>query len=123
MSEYVDELIKMFQVEGYKPKPTPDLSHWSGDDGELEPGEAHLFRSAICTLCFICPLIRWDIQHSVRHLAQWMPKPTRFAKAGVRHLVLYLSGTKNLWHVAPLQGDWWKTGFSLWARIKPHDNF
>ena len=24
--KYVDELIKMFQVEGYKPKPTPDIS-------------------------------------------------------------------------------------------------
>ena len=30
--KYVDE---MFQVEGYKSKPTPDISQWSGDDGEM----------------------------------------------------------------------------------------
>ena len=97
---YVDDLIKMFQVEGYKPKPTPDLSHWSGDDGELEPGEAHLFRSAMGTLLYLSA-DRWDIQHSVRHPAQWMAKPTRFAKAGVRHLVLYLSGTKTYGMLLP----------------------
>ena len=53
--KYVDELIKMFQVEGYKPKPTPDISQWSGDDGELEPDEAHFFDRPF-ELCFICPL-------------------------------------------------------------------
>ena len=37
----------------------------------------------------------------MRHLAQWMPKPTRFAKAGVRHLVLYLSGTRTYGMLLP----------------------
>ena len=30
-----------------------------------------------------------------------MPKPTRFAKAGVRHLVLYLSGTRTYGMLLP----------------------
>eukprot|EP00435_Cladocopium_sp_Y103_P030225 s3061_g7.t1 len=98
--KYIEELIKLFRVEGYKPKPTPDIAQWSGDDGELEPDEAHQFRSAMGTLLYLSA-DRWDIQHSVRHLAQWMSKPTRFAKAGVRHLVLYLSGTQTFGMLLP----------------------
>ena len=82
--KYVDEL---YNLEGYKPKATPDMSQWTGDDGEVDPQEAHQFRSAMGTLLYLSA-DRWDIQHSIRNLAQWMAKPTKLAKAGVRHVIL-----------------------------------
>ena len=92
--KYVEELVSLYDLGGYKPKPTPDMAQWSGSDEELDPQETHRFRSAMGTLLYLSA-DRWDIQHSVRHLAQWMAKPTRLAKAGVRHVILYLAGTKS----------------------------
>ena len=45
------------------------MAQWSGDNEELDPQEAHQFRSAMGTLLYFSA-DRWDIQHSVRHLAQ-----------------------------------------------------
>ena len=39
---------------------------------------------------------RVDIQHSGRHLSQYMSRPTLVAEAGVRHVILYLKGTPDL---------------------------
>ena len=69
------------------------MAQWSGEDEELSPEEAHQFRSAMGTLLYLSA-DRWDIQHSV-YLAQWMAKPSKLAKAGVRHVILYLAGTKS----------------------------
>ena len=92
--KYVEELVELYDLGGYQPKSTPDMVQGSGDNEELDPQEAHLFRSAMGTLLYLSA-DRWDIQHSVRHLAQWMAKPTRLAKAGVRHVILYLAGMKS----------------------------
>lgn len=91
---YVDELVGMYNLESFKPKTTADMAQWSGEDGDLDSGEAHRFRSAMGTLLYISAN-RWDIQRSVRHVAQWMAKPSKLARAGVRHLILYLTGTRT----------------------------
>ena len=86
--------MKLYDLGSYKPKATPDMSQWNGEDGELDSSEAHRFRSAMETLLYLSS-DRWNVQHSVRHLAQFMSRPTRLARAGVRHLIMYLAGTRT----------------------------
>ena len=86
--------MKLYDLGSYKPKATPDMSQWNGEDGELDSSEAHRFRSAMETLLYLSS-DRWNVQHSVRHLAQFMSRPSRLARAGVRHLIMYLAGTRT----------------------------
>ena len=93
--KYVDELVKLYDLGAYKPKATPDMAQWNGEDGELDSSEAHRFRSAIGTLLCLYYLLIDGIPSTVRHLAQFMSRPTRLACARVRHLIMYLAGTRT----------------------------
>ena len=78
-----------------KPKATPDVACEDFDSEELDERGKHHFRFVMGTALYLRQ-DRVDIQHSVRHLSQFMSRPTVAAEAGIRHLILYLKGTPDL---------------------------
>ena len=95
------------------------MAQWSGEDEELSPEETQQFRLAMGTLLYLSA-DRWDIQHSV-YLAQWMAKPTKPAKAGVRHVILYLAGTKSYAMLLPYHATGNELDMDLFGRDGPSE--
>ena len=91
---YTEELVKLYGLQHRKPKGTPDVSSEDFAPKDLDEKSTHRFRSAMGTLLYLSQ-DRVHIQHSVRHLSQYMSRPTLAAEAGVRHVILYLKGTPD----------------------------
>ena len=96
---YVDELVKLYDLGAYKPKATPDMAQWNGEDGELSVQKPTV-SDQLWELCRAYLLID-GIPSTVRHLAQFMSRPTRLACARVRHLIMYLAGTRTFALILP----------------------
>lgn len=96
---YVDELVKLYDLGAYKPKATPDMAQWNGEDGELSVMKPTV-SDQLWELCRAYLLID-GIPSTVRHLAQFMSRPTRLACARVRHLIMYLAGTRTFALILP----------------------
>ena len=92
--KYIPHLIDLYQVQGRKPKATPDVTRDCLDRPELSDMGKRRFRSAMGTLLYLSQ-DRIDIQHTVRGLAQYMSRPTVPADDAVKHLVLYLKGSEE----------------------------
>lgn len=98
--KYVEELVKLYGLQGRAPRATPDVPSEGGLGKELNEEEKHRFRSGMGTLLYLCQ-DRTDIQHAVRHLSQWMSKPTRVAEDGLKKIILYLKGTADFGLMLP----------------------
>eukprot|EP00435_Cladocopium_sp_Y103_P026822 s1787_g6.t1 len=93
--KYAEELVALYGLQHRKAKTTPDVSGEIFDSPELDEAGQHRFRSAMGTLLYLSQ-DRIDLQHSVRHLSQYMSRPTLAAEAAVKHVILYLKGTPDL---------------------------
>ena len=93
--KYADELVKLYGLQHRRPKTTPDVSGEIFESEELDEKSKHCFRSAMGTLLYLSQ-DRIDLQHSVRHLSQFMSRPTVAAETAVKHAILYLKGTPSL---------------------------
>eukprot|EP00435_Cladocopium_sp_Y103_P007835 s2794_g2.t1 len=93
--KYTEELLKLYGLESRKAKATPDMACENYESPELNEEGKHTFRSAMGTLLYLSR-DRVDLQHAVRHLSQFMAKPTTAAEAGVKHVIQYLKGTTEL---------------------------
>eukprot|EP00435_Cladocopium_sp_Y103_P051699 s1657_g16.t1 len=93
--KYTEELLKLYGLESRKAKATPDMACENYESPELNEEGKHRFRSAMGTLLYLSQ-DRVDLQHAVRHLSQFMAKPTTAAEAGVKHAIQYLKGTTEL---------------------------
>ena len=63
---------------------------------ELDEKGKFRFRSATMGTLLYLSQDRIDLQHSVRHLSQFMSRPTVAADTAVKHVILYLKGAANM---------------------------
>ena len=91
--KYIEKMTKLYHLETRKPKATPDIGYdMPAESPGLTEDEKHRFRSGMETLLYLLQ-DRPDLQHAVRHLSQWMSRPTRYPEEGLKHVILYLKGT------------------------------
>ena len=100
--KYIEELVDLYQLHGKGVKATPDVAPVAGVGKELNDQEKHRFRSGMGTLLYLSQ-DRLDIQHAVRHLSQWMGRPTKAAEDGLRRIIGYLKGTADYGLLLPYQ--------------------
>ena len=80
--EDADERVQLYGLQHRKPKTTPDVSGEIFESEGLDWKDKFRFRSAIGTLVYPSQ-DRIDLQHSVRHLSQFMSRPTVAADTAV----------------------------------------
>lgn len=89
--KYVDELVKLYGLQGRALRATPDVPSEQAAGRELDVQDKRKFRSGMGTLLNLCQ-DRIDIQHAVRHLSQSMSKPTKVSEDGLKRVI---KGTGN----------------------------
>ena len=91
---YIPSLTKLYNLEGRKPKATPEIASEDQNSQELDVAGKSRFRSALGTVLYLSQ-DRVDIQCAVRGLSQYMTCPNKWAESSVKHLIMYLMGTED----------------------------
>ncbi|GBL75923.1 Retrovirus-related Pol polyprotein from transposon TNT 1-94, partial [Araneus ventricosus] len=93
--EYIDKMLKRFNMSDCKPCSTPlEPKCTSADFANSELFEGP-FRELIGSLLYLAVTTRPDILFSVNCLSQLQEKPTVAAWTGLKRILRYLKGTKN----------------------------
>ena len=105
--KHVEQLMKLTGVRSTtKPKRVPGhpLMEEPDDTDQLEAVETGEYRSCVGILLYFANDLP-HCQHAIRHLSTGMSKPTKRLKDILRHLVSYLSGTKDVGLALQFKGD------------------
>ena len=94
---YTEEVLRRFQMENYKPTATPidtgaKLTK-ATEDSKLFNQE--LYQSAIGSLLYLSTRARPDIACAVSNVVRFCSKPTMEHWKSIKHIMLYLNGTRN----------------------------
>ncbi|CAE8694497.1 unnamed protein product, partial [Polarella glacialis] len=100
-TKHVENLIKLLDLVDCKVKPTPMVKRSAGIE-LAEPSK--LYRRCVGILLFF-NLDRGDIQYCVKELSQSMSAPTELAFAKLKHLVRYLSGSRDYSYFFPVEAE------------------
>ena len=96
-TKYIDDMLTEFSLTNCKPATTPGTStikRPSDGDTPLTPEEHSLYRRGTGKLLWLA-LLRIDIQYSTKELSRALTAPTLEDLAKLKHLLKYLSGTKD----------------------------
>ena len=105
--KHVEQLMKSTGVRSTtRPKRVPGhpLMEEPDDTDQLEAVETGEYRSCVGILLYLANDLP-HCQHAIRHLSTGMSKPTKRLKDILRHLVSYLSGTKDVGLALQFKGD------------------
>ena len=104
---HIQQLMKLTGVKATsKPKRVPGDAVMEEVDNSEKLGdvEASEYRSCVGILLYLATGLP-HAQHSMRHLSTGMSSPTKQLKDVIRHLVSFLSGTKDLHLCLDFRGD------------------
>ena len=104
---HIEQLMKLTGVKATsKPKRVPGDAVMEEVDNSEKLGdvEASEYRSCVGILLYLATGLP-HAQHSMRHLSTGMSSPTKQLKDVIRHLVSFLSGTKDLHVCLDFRGD------------------
>jgi hypothetical protein len=94
---YCEGILKLYNLNECKPVTTTGtstLKRTDDGDDELDYAEAKLYRAAVGKLMWLNQ-IRLDMTYATKELARGMLTPTQGHLACLKHLLRYLSGTRN----------------------------
>ncbi len=95
--KYVDDVLKLLELEGCKPVSTPGVKgDMPGDDELLENAEAALYRTCVGKLLYYGHNQRGDVQYTIKELSRHVSKPTERAMRKLKRVARYLKGAKEL---------------------------
>lgn len=97
-SQYINDLLKQHNMETCRPASTPlDTSFQVACTNEkCTKVDTVSYQSSIGSLMYLAMCTRPDIIHSVSKLAQRNTDPHKEHEAGIKHILRYLSNTKDL---------------------------
>lgn len=105
MKTYTERLLKKFAMDESHPLPTPllvrTLQHGRDEYGPRRPDEAILpvefpYVKAVMSVSWLAINVRPDIKFATHLLSRHSKEPTMRHWRGVKHLLRYLNGTKDL---------------------------
>ncbi|XP_038880327.1 uncharacterized mitochondrial protein AtMg00810-like [Benincasa hispida] len=95
-SKYIDDLLHKLKLTSLKSSPTPFIVEWCFSVTRGIPmSDMFIYRSTIGVLQYLTNT-RSDIAYIVNHLSQFLQQPTDIHWQGVKRVLQYLSGTKDM---------------------------
>ena len=97
-TSYIDRILEQAGMKTCKAAPTPGTDALEKGKAELaealSPEEHQQYRKLVGQLLWLCNL-RMDIMYAVKELSRGLAAPTTDHSAKLKHLLRYLSGTKE----------------------------
>ena len=120
--KYVSALLDLYNLEGRKAKATPDHALLNQVDlseslADISEERKQRFRSGFGTLMYLAQ-DRTDCQYAIKCLSSWLANPTEQGEKCLTHLILYLSGTRNMTFLLPYE----KPGAEMIKKINGQQN-
>ena len=97
-TSYIDRILQQAGMKTCKAAPTPGTDALKKGKAELaealSPEEHQQYRKLVGQLLWLCNL-RMDIMYAVKELSRGLAAPTTDHSAKLKHLLRYLTGTKD----------------------------
>lgn len=107
-TNYIDKLLNQYNMQSCKSAATPlDAGYQINPSDESKKVDATKYQTLIGSLMYLAISTRPDILHSVCKLSQMNKNPNSTHEAGAKHILRYLSSTKNM------KLHYYKTGKSI----------
>jgi hypothetical protein len=105
MRKYIEQTLKLLDMEHCKTAPSPIISPIETDSPELDHRLRRKFMTAVGCLGWLVNTARPDVAYAHSRISQHMAKPTESAWEAVQRVYQYLKGAKDYCLSAKLNAD------------------